>query len=65
MSASGVGQEGERKRSTDDVSKTSKDDIETGGVTRPAIDLADACRLARRCRHGGGASLVRASVWNV
>ena len=30
MSASGVGQEDERERSIDDVSKAAKDDIETG-----------------------------------
>jgi hypothetical protein len=30
VSAAGVGQEGERKRSTDDVSKGKQDDIETG-----------------------------------
>jgi hypothetical protein len=30
VSAAGVGQEGERKRSTDDVSKVPLDDIETG-----------------------------------
>ena len=38
VSASGVGQEGERKRSTDDVSKHAKDDIETGRPAQPGIE---------------------------
>jgi len=35
VSAAGVGQEGERKRSTDDVSKGKQDDIETGRNREP------------------------------
>ena len=38
VSASGVGQEGERERSTDDVSKTARDDIETGRPAQPGIE---------------------------
>ncbi len=48
-SAAGVGQEGERKRSTDDVSKACTDDIETGRSPEPGMSLAGACLLARRC----------------
>ena len=40
LSASGVGQEGERERSTDDVSKSALDDIETGRPTQPGMSLA-------------------------
>jgi hypothetical protein len=50
VSASGVGQEGERERSTDDVSKAALDDIETGRPAQPGMRPADACLLARRCR---------------
>jgi hypothetical protein len=35
VSAAGMGQEGERKRSTDDVSKGKQDDIETGQNREP------------------------------
>jgi hypothetical protein len=35
VSAAGMGQEGERKRSTDDVSKGKQDDIETGRNREP------------------------------
>jgi hypothetical protein len=49
VSASGVGQEGERERSTDDVSKAALDDIETGRPAQPGMSLAGACLLARRC----------------
>ena len=38
VSASGVGQEGERERSTEDVSKTAIDDIKTGQPARPGIE---------------------------
>ena len=38
VSASGVGQEGERKRSTDDVSKSATDDIETGRPAQSGIE---------------------------
>jgi hypothetical protein len=44
-----MGQEGERKRSTDDVSKGKQDDIETGQNREPGMSLAGACLLARRC----------------
>jgi hypothetical protein len=40
VSASGVGQEGERERSIDDVSKSALDDIETGRPTQPGMSLA-------------------------
>ena len=40
LSASGVGQEDERERSTDDVSKSALDDIETGRPTQPGMSLA-------------------------
>ena len=40
VSASGMGQEGERERSTDDVSKSALDDIETGRPTQPGMSLA-------------------------
>jgi hypothetical protein len=49
VSASGVGQEGERERSTDDVSKAALDDIETGRPAQPGMSLAGACLLARWC----------------
>ena len=49
LSAAGVGQEGERKRSTDDVSKACADDIKTGWSPDPGMSLAGACLLARRC----------------
>ena len=49
MSAAGMGQEGERERSTDDVSKGKQDDIETGQNREPGMSLAGACLLARRC----------------
>src|SRR5947209_13795112 len=39
MSAAGMGQEGERKRSTDDVSKGKQDDIETGENREPGMSL--------------------------
>ena len=48
VSAAGMGQEGERKRSTDDVSKGKQDDIETGQNREPGMSLAGACLLARR-----------------
>ena len=40
LSASGMGQEDERERSTDDVSKSALDDIETGRPTQPGMSLA-------------------------
>jgi hypothetical protein len=40
LSVSGVGQEDERERSTDDVSKSALDDIETGRPTQPGMSLA-------------------------
>jgi hypothetical protein len=43
VSASGVGQEGERERTTDDVSKAALDDIETGRPAQPGMSLAGAC----------------------
>jgi hypothetical protein len=49
VSASGMGQEGERERSIDDVSKSALDDIETGRPTQPGMSLAGACLLARWC----------------
>ena len=49
VSAAGVGQEGERKRSTEDVSKGKQEDIETGRNREPGMSLAGACLLARRC----------------
>jgi hypothetical protein len=49
VSASGVGQEGERERSTDDVSKAALGDIETGWPAQPGMSLAGACLLARWC----------------
>jgi hypothetical protein len=49
VSASGVGQEDERKRSTDDVSKSALDDIETGRPAQSGMSLASACLLARWC----------------
>jgi hypothetical protein len=49
LSAAGVGQEGERKRSTDDVPKACTDDIKTGRSPEPGRSLAGACLLARRC----------------
>jgi hypothetical protein len=38
VSASGVGQEGERERTTEDVSKTAIDGIETGRPAQPGIE---------------------------
>ena len=35
-----MGQEGERERSIDDVSKSALDDIETGRPTQPGMSLA-------------------------
>ena len=49
VSASGVGQEGERERSIDDVSKSALDDIETGRPAQPGTSLAGAYLLARWC----------------
>ncbi len=49
VSASGVGQEGERERSTDDVSKSAIDDIETGRPAQSGIEPGGACLLARWC----------------
>ncbi len=49
LSASGVGQEGERKRSTDDVSKDIQMTAKPGSPDWPGMSLADACRLARCC----------------
>jgi hypothetical protein len=46
LSAAGVGQEGERERSIDDMSKTALDDIETGQPAQPGMSLAGACLLA-------------------
>ena len=40
LSVSGVGQEDERERSTDDVSKSALDDIGTGRPTQPGMSLA-------------------------
>lgn len=48
VSAAGVDQEGERKRSTDDVSKSALDDVETGYKRHRASGLSDA--TARRPR---------------
>ena len=44
MSASGVGQEDERERSIDDVSKAATDDIETG-LDEMARDEPGGCLL--------------------
>src|SRR6266498_3201341 len=49
VSAAGMDQEGERKRTTDDVSKGKQDDIETGRNRGPGMNLAGACLLARWC----------------
>ncbi len=49
VSASGVGQEGERERSADDVSKSALDDIETGRPAQPGMSLAGAYLLVRWC----------------
>jgi hypothetical protein len=65
VSAAGVSQEGERKRTTDDVSKD-KGDVETGDALESRdevwgvpVDCPDGVR------RGGGASLVQALAWNV
>jgi hypothetical protein len=44
VSAAGVDQEGERKRSTDDVSKSALDDVETG-LDETAWDESGGCLL--------------------
>jgi hypothetical protein len=65
LSASGMGQEDQRERSTDDVSKSALDDIEAGRPTQPGMSLAGVLLIGGGVRHGGGVSLVRALVWNV
>ena len=62
VSASGVGQEGERKRSTDDVSKTSLDDIETGGVNRPR-DEPGGCLLIGQAVSGMEVARAWSGLW--
>ena len=47
--ASGVGQEGERKRTTDDVSKSLLMTSEPGLMERPGMSLEATCVLSRRC----------------
>ena len=47
--ASGVGQEGERKRTTDDVSKSLLMTSEPGFIERPGMSLEATCVLSRRC----------------
>ena len=47
LSASGMGQEGERERSIDDVSKSALDDIETGRPTQPGMSLADVLLIGQ------------------
>ena len=51
VSASGVGQEGERERSTDDVSKTARADIETGS-DEMARDEPGGCLLTGQAVSG-------------
>jgi hypothetical protein len=63
---SGEVQGGEHKRTTDEVSKTSIEDVETG---RPTL-LQDESRgkpvyCLGGVRHRGGVNLNQASVWNV
>src|ERR1700751_4665549 len=47
VSAAGVGQEGERKRSTDDVSKGKRDDIETGRNREPGKKPGGSLRIGQ------------------
>jgi hypothetical protein len=63
---SGEVQGGERKRTTDEVSKTSNGDVETGGLHYSRRSPGETCLLpGRRLRHKGGANLIQALVWNV
>ena len=48
-SASGVGREGERKRTTDDVSKTPERMAKPGLGSWPGISLGDTCLLPGCC----------------
>jgi Reverse transcriptase (RNA-dependent DNA polymerase) len=64
-SASGVDHEGERKRTTDEVSKAYRRYPKPGSSHCPGISLAGACRLARRVSGmDGGASVIWALVRN-
>src|SRR5712691_11847252 len=65
VSVSGVGQEGERKRSTDDVSKTYGRHRNRARRAGPGGAWRVPAGSPGCVRHGGGASLVWASVWNV
>ena len=47
VSAAGVGQEGERKRSTDDVSKGKQDDIETGQNREPGNEPGESLLIGQ------------------
>jgi hypothetical protein len=48
MTMSGEVQVDERKRTTDEVSKTSNDDVETGGVHYSRISPGETCLLLGR-----------------
>jgi len=65
VSASGVGQEGERKRSTDDVSKEIRWHRNRGWERAPGWVWRVPADWPGGVRHEGGASLVWASVRNV
>src|SRR5436305_9587970 len=64
-SASGVGQEGERKRSTDDVSKQNRRHQNRAWYVGSGRAWREPADWPGGVRHGGGASLVRAPVRNV
>ena len=61
-SASGVGQEGERKRTTEDVSKPAKDDIGTGRPAQPGIEPG-GCLLIGQAVSGMEVARAWSGLW--
>jgi len=55
----------ERERTTDDVSKVSLATLEPGARPHPATRLGVPDDGPAGVRHGGGVTVILASIWNV